>query len=94
MTSTISRRMFLTRASTGAMALGALSSASLLTAAAPSEVQAPTEAIEETVATTLAEPFVVYIHDPSAGEVAVISGTQEVTRHDPVLVAHLLKLMD
>ena len=94
MRSTISRRAFLTRASGGAMALGALSSVSLLTTTAAGEVQAPAGAIEETIGTTLAEPFVVYIHDPSAGEVAMISGTQEVTRYDPILVAHLLKLVN
>lgn len=94
MRSTISRRAFLTRASSGAVALGALSSASLLAVTTPSEAQAPAEAIGETLETTLTEPFVVYIHDPSAGEVAVISGTGEVTRLDPVLVAHLLKLME
>jgi hypothetical protein len=73
--------------------LGVLSGAPLLAATASSGVQAPAEYVGETLETTLAEPFVVYIHDPSAGEVAVISGEQEVTRHDPVLVAHLLKLM-
>jgi hypothetical protein len=54
---------------------------------------AQTGAPEEIPEIALAEPFVVYIHDPSAGEVAIITGTQEVTRHDPVLVAHLLNLM-
>jgi hypothetical protein len=89
MTSTISRRMFLTRASTGAVALGALGSVPGLAAAAPAQ----TGVTEEPPEIALTEPFVVYIHDPSAGEVAIISGTQEVTRHDPVLVAHLLNLM-
>lgn len=89
MTPIISRRTFLVRASTGAVAIGALSSVPGLAAAAPAQ----TGAIEETPEIALAEPFVVYIHNPSAGEVAIISGTQEVTRHDPVLVAHLLNLM-
>jgi hypothetical protein len=80
--------MFLTRASTGAVAIGALGSVPGL-AAAP----AHTGVTEEPPEIALTEPFVVYIHDPSAGEVAIISGTQEVTRHDPVLVAHLLNLM-
>jgi hypothetical protein len=89
MKSAISRRAFLTRASTGAMAIGALSSVSGLATTA----YAQTDSTQEAPEITLAEPFVVYIHDPSAGEVAFITGTEEVTRHDPELVARLLKLM-
>ena len=89
MKSTISRRAFLARASTGAVVIGTVGSVPGLAATA----SAQSGATEETPEIALAEPFVVYIHDPSAGEVAIITGTQEVTRHDPVLVAHLLNLM-
>ncbi|HEX3721953.1 MAG TPA: hypothetical protein VHV31_04135 [Nitrolancea sp.] len=90
MRSAISRRAFLTRASAGAMTIGALSTISGI--ASPVFAQTnPTTA--ETPEITLAEPLVVYVHNPAAGDVAFMVGTQEVTRHDPELVAQLLKLM-
>jgi hypothetical protein len=88
MRSTISRRAFLTRASAGAMTVGALSTIPGFVA-----TSAQTGPIEEAPEVTLAEPLVVYVHNPAAGEVAFMVGTQEVTRHDPELVAQLLKLM-
>ena len=88
MKSSLSRRALLTRASAGAITIGALSSMPLLASAVSTQAEQPVEEI------TVAEPLVVYIHNPSAGEIAVLSGTQEVTHHDPELVARLLKLID
>ncbi len=36
------------------------------------------------------EPVMAYVSDPDRGEVTVLSGTQETTFHDPVLVRRLL----
>jgi len=92
MKSSLSRRALLTRASAGAITIGALSSMPLLASAVSTQAEQPVEELAEEI--TVAEPLVVYIHNPSAGEIAVLSGTQEVTHHDPELVARLLKLID
>jgi hypothetical protein len=39
-----------------------------------------------------AEPVMAYIHDARRAEVTVLSGTAEITYHDPALVKHLLEL--
>jgi hypothetical protein len=85
MRSRMSRRRFLTRASAGAVTVGALSTVPALTL--PASAQGTTPPV------TLSDPLVVYVHDPSAGNVSVMVGTDEVTHHDPELVARILKLM-
>lgn len=37
------------------------------------------------------EPVMAYVSDPARGEVTVLSGNQETTFHDPVLVRRLLR---
>jgi|SwirhisoilCB3_FD_contig_31_546070_length_607_multi_3_in_0_out_0_2 hypothetical protein len=87
----MSRRRFLTRASAGAVTVGALSSVPVLSASASAQHSAPEKAGPPV---TTSEPLVVYVHNPSAGNVAVMVGTDEVVRHDPELVARILKLMN
>lgn len=91
MTARMSRRRFLTRASAGAVTVGAFSSIPVLTASASVQRSVPEKSGLPPV--TSSEPLVVYVHNPSAGEVSIMVGTDEVIRHDPELVARILNLM-
>lgn len=50
-------------------------------------VQAP-----EPTITAFSLPFVAYVRDPLRGELSLMVGPREIVRHDPELVARLLKL--
>ena len=41
-----------------------------------------------------AGPFMVYVADATAGDVSIMIGTDEVTSHDPDLVARLVRAAD
>lgn len=83
----VSRRAFLQTSvgaatSAAAVASGGLAAGGLLTAiSGAANVEA--EAAGPTA------PVVAYVHDPSKGEVTVMTGQREVTRQDPALVSAL-----
>ena len=80
----LTRRGFLKKTSAGAVALGALGAVPGAALAAEAAKTPATRGAE-----TAAEPFVVYVRNPAAGELVLLSGTQEFTHTDPDLVARL-----
>lgn len=80
----LTRQNFLKKTSAGAVAIGALGVAP---GAALAAVRPPAAAHAAPVAE--GEPFVVYVRNPSAGEMALMIGTREITHVDPDLVARL-----
>ena len=81
----LTRRGFLKKTSAGALAIGALGAVPGAALAAEA-AKTPAARGAETVA---AEPFVVYVRNPAAGEMVLLAGTQEFTHTDPDLVARL-----
>ncbi len=81
----LTRGGFLKKTSAGAIAVGALAAlpGAALAAARPKSAVSP-----ETAALT-AEPFVVYVRNPAAGEMVVLVGAEEFTYTDRALAARL-----
>jgi hypothetical protein len=84
----LSRRTFLgaSAAAAGAAVMGAPIAVASASAPAAVPVALPKNAP--------AEPFMVYVADASAGDVSIMIGTDEVTSHDPDLVARLVRAAD
>jgi hypothetical protein len=87
----LSRRTFLgaSAAAAGAAVIGV----PIATAAAGSGTgaAAPVAAGGALLGAKASGPLVVYVKDASSGDVSVMVGTQEVTYHDPDLVARLAR---
>ena len=83
--SNVTRRGFLKKTSVGAVAVGALAT---LPGAARAADQAKSSATQGTETLT-ADPFVVYVRNPAAGEMVVLVGTEEFTYTDRALAARL-----
>ncbi len=81
----LTRHGFLRKTSAGAIAVGALAAlpGAALAATRPKSAISPgTEALT-------AEPFVVYVRNPAAGEMVVLVGAEEFTYTDRALAARL-----
>jgi len=78
------RRGFLKETAAGAAAVGALSALPAVARAA-GQPKAP----QARAATVSPEAFVVHVHNPAAGEMVLLVGTQEIKVTDPDLVARL-----
>lgn len=91
----LTRKVLLTKTSAGALAVGALSVAPGMAAAAtrPETVTRPGEAGADLsgalAALKTAEPFVVYVSNPQAGEMVLMVGDQEIAVRDHALAARL-----
>jgi hypothetical protein len=83
---TLTRRRFLGWTSAGAAGAGLLALAPRLLDRAPSATPAPVQPPTG----GLAEPLVAYVHNAASGTLSLMSGTREITLHDPDLVARLL----
>ncbi|HEY7127772.1 MAG TPA: twin-arginine translocation signal domain-containing protein [Ktedonobacterales bacterium] len=79
----VSRRKFIAGASVGAVAVGAGIAVPVIAA---SKSPAPTKS-----AGTSSNPLMVYVTNPSSGDVELLVGSKAVRFHDPDLVARLLK---
>ena len=84
----ITRRGFLKKTSTGAVVLGALGA--LPGVALGSGLVQPAAA--HAAETAAHEPFVVYVRNPAAGEIAVLVGKEEFRYTDHDLVARLWRV--
>lgn len=84
----ITRRGFLKKTSTGAVAIGALGALPGV-ALGSGLVQAPAAHAAETTETAADAPFVVYVRNPAAGEIAMLVGKEEIRYTDHDLVARL-----
>ncbi len=90
----ITRRTFLTRTSVGVAAAGAMAAipgASVLAATRRRGTAAPIASAVVNGPPDGSGPLVVSIADRRSGTFAILSGESEVTRHDPALVAALLR---
>ena len=92
----LTRRRFLGWSSVGAAAgvglvalVPTLASKGLLPASQPATLPAPEPATAAPPA--LDNPLVAYIHNAASGNLSLMLGTQEVTVHDPDLVARLVR---
>lgn len=83
---TLTRRRFLGWTSAGAAGAGLLALAPRLIDRVPAATPAPPQPAK----TDFAEPLVAYVHNAASGTLSLMSGTREVTLHDPDLVARLL----
>jgi len=86
----LSRRTFLgaSAAAAGAAVIGV----PIATAAASSGGAAPALAAGgDALGAKASGPLVVYVPDAASGDVSIMVGTQEVTYHDPELVARLAR---
>src|SRR5579864_4338981 len=81
----LTRKGFLKKTSAGAVAVGALSAVPGVAVAATRHETPVTRGLDAAAT----EPFVVYVRNPSAGEMVLLAGTHEVTHTDPDLVARL-----
>ncbi len=81
----LTRGGFLKKTSAGAMAVGALAA---LPGAALAADHTKNSVAQETETLT-AEPFIVYVRNPAAGEMAVLVGAEEFTYTDRALAARL-----
>lgn len=84
----LTRRSLLKKTSTGALIAGALAVAPGGVALTAGRHDAPD------VDTSMAEmgtvaPFVAYVRNPKDGELVLMVGSEEITVHDPALVARL-----
>lgn len=87
----LTRKGFFKKTSTGALAVGALGvmpGMAAVAAGRPETRHADAWAAE----TEAADPFVVYVRDPRAGEVVLMVGDTEITTHDPALVRRLWQI--
>ena len=87
----LSRRTFLgaSAAAAGAAAIGIPIASAV---AGSSAAAAPAVAAGGAAAGAKANgPLVVYVPDAGSGDVSIMDGTQEVTYHDPALVARLAR---
>ena len=82
----LTRRRFLGWTSAGAAGAGLLALAPRLIDRAPTATPAPSRPAQA----GLTEPLVAYVHNAASGTLSLMSGTREVTLHDPDLVARLL----
>ncbi len=81
----VSRRKFIAGASVGAVAVG-VGVGVPLAVSAQSKAQTPAKP-----ASTSSDPLMVYVTNPSSGDVELLVGSRAVKFHDPDLVARLLK---
>lgn len=81
----LTRLSFLKKTSAGAVAIGVLGALPGVARASKQPKTTPAAA----TALTAAEPFVVYVRNPAAGELSVLIGTHEITVTDADLVARL-----
>jgi len=97
--SDFSRRSFLKGGSAAVVAAGTLSAIPGLPAVigavesqGPADVGAADATVEEAGASTvLGEPLVAHVRDLATGEIALFSGTREITLLDPQLAARLAR---
>lgn len=80
----VSRRKFIAGASVGAVAVGAGVGVPLVVAA-QHQSKTPTRPA------SASDPLMVYVTNPSSGDVELLVGSKAVKFHDPDLVARLLK---
>lgn len=80
----LTRRSLLKKTSTGALVVGALAAVPGGAALAAGPPETPNLAEMES-----AGPFVAYVSNPKAGELVLMVGSEEITLHDPALVARL-----
>lgn len=91
-TATLTRRKFLTGTTVGVA--GAATVGVVVGALGDTTVRNIAQSSTEATATTqLSNPLMVYVTDASKGEVTFLLGSHEVVRHDPALVARLVKAM-
>lgn len=83
----LTRRKLIAQASTGAAAIGALSLAPNLAAAAPATNAPGSGNHGQNI--DLSGPMAVLVLDPRSGNVTFLVGSQEVTVNDPSLVARM-----
>jgi hypothetical protein len=87
----ISRRLFLQRGGAGLAMATALSAAPLLLEGQASADPRAGKKGEPRLAPISSEPVLAHVVDPGSGEVRLMVGTHELVRHDPDLVARLLR---
>jgi hypothetical protein len=85
----MSRRVLLKRGGIGAAAAGFIAAVPALPARA--EASQKDNGAHRPAGPAATEPLVVHIPDPRTGEVYFLVGDREVVRHDPPLVAQLLR---
>ena len=87
----LTRKTFFKKTSAGALAVGALGAipGTAAIAAVRPETQRSDTGLAETES---ADPFVVYVRNPRAGEIVLMVGDTEITTHDPALVARLWQI--
>ncbi len=83
----LTRRNLLKKTSTGALVAGALAVVPGGAAFAAGRTETPDLAAD--VAEMGSTPFVAYVRNPTAGELVLLVGSEEITVHDPALVARL-----
>ncbi|HUY98571.1 MAG TPA: hypothetical protein VMW47_13310 [Verrucomicrobiae bacterium] len=91
---TISRRTFLTRTSLGVAAAGAMATipgASVLAASRKRAAAPPAGAALLAGPLDRSGPLLVSITDARSGTLSILPGEGEMSRHDPALVASLLR---
>jgi len=86
-----SRRTFIRQASTGGTALGLAAVSPVLLGAASARANGRTPAAA-TSGPTHQGPFVAYVKDAKAGEIAVMVGEREVVHHDKDLATRLAQV--
>ena len=85
----VTRGGFLKKTAGGAVAIGALGA---LPGAVASAAVKPVRRTARARRPEAGEAFVAYVRDPAAGEITLLIGTREVTRHDPELVERLWQM--
>jgi hypothetical protein len=85
----LSRRVLLKRGGIGAAAAGFISAVPALPARA--ETAQNDTSFHRPAGPAATGPLVVHIPDPRTGEIYFLVGNREVVRHDPALVAQLLR---
>ena len=99
--SEFSRRMFLKSGTAVVVAAGAVSAlpgapavVGVVDTQGPADVGAAEAAAEDAVPIdTTGEPIVAHIRDLASGEIGLFRGTDEITVHDPKLVASILRAL-
>ena len=89
----LSRRTFLgaSAAAAGAAVIGVPIATAAATGSGAATAGPALEAGGAVLGAKAAGPLVVYVPDAAAGDVSIMVGTQEVTYHDPDLVARLAR---
>jgi len=84
----LTRRNLLKKTSTGALVAGALAVVPGGAAFAAGRTETP-DLAADVAEMGSAAPFVAYVRNPTAGELVLMVGSEEITVHDPALVARL-----